>query len=152
LPELNGAFQRREHPDYPGWYDGALGRPEEYNRAVVGTLLVRRDGPNMARIRMFPEERHKNQYGVIHGGMVLGLIDIAGFAAAVELTEGKFPGGVTIELHNHFVGAGNPELPLDAVTEIVRETGKMLFVRGTVEQDDAVIGTWSSILRKISPR
>tara|TARA_A100001391_G_scaffold48774_7_gene29163 strand:- start:71679 stop:72035 length:357 start_codon:yes stop_codon:yes gene_type:complete len=118
----------------------------------MGTLLVRRDTPNLARVRMLPEEWHKNQYGVIHGGMVLGLIDIAGFAAAVELTDGKFPGGVTIELHNHFVGSGDPALPLDAVTEIVRETGKMLFVRGTVEQEDTVIGTWSSILRKISPR
>ncbi|MEN7536373.1 PaaI family thioesterase [Aurantiacibacter flavus] len=141
---------RREHPDHPGWIDASFGEAEHYNRAVVGTLLIRREGPQVARLRMMPEEWHKNQYGVIHGGMILGLIDIAGFAAATELSDGAFPGGVTIELNNHFVGSAEAGRPLDAVAQIVRETGKMLFVRGTVEQDGAIIGSWSSILRKIA--
>ena len=149
---VNEPATRREHPDYPGWVDASFGEAEHYNRAVVGTLLIRREAPEVARLRMIPQERHKNQYGVVHGGMILGLIDIAGFAAATELSDGAFPGGVTIEVTNHFVGSADPELPLDAVAQIVRETGKLLFVRGTIEQEGAILGSWSSILRKITAR
>ena len=152
MANANEPARRREHPDYPGWIDASFGEAEHYNRAVIGTLLIRRDSPQVARLRMIPEERHKNQYGVVHGGTILGLIDIAGFAGATELTGGTFPGGVTIELTNHFVGSADPNQPLDATVEIIRETGKMVFVRGTVEQDGAILGSWSSILRKISPR
>ena len=142
----------REHPDHPGWYDATLAKPRGYNRDVIGQMLARIDRPGVVRLRMFPRELHENQYGAVHGGMILGLIDVAGFAAAAVLNGQDFTGAVTLEVSNHFVGAGRLDLPLDAPTEIVRETGKLIFVRGTVEQEDNVIASWSSILRKITPR
>ena len=56
---------------------------------------------------------------------------------------------VTVELSTQFVGAGDPQRPLDAVSEIVRETGSMLFVRGTALQDDDVVASYSGIVRKL---
>ena len=45
-----------------------------------------------------------------------------------------------------------PSEPLDAVTEIVRETGKLVFVRGMVEQTDHQVAAFSGIIRKFAPR
>jgi acyl-coenzyme A thioesterase PaaI-like protein len=59
---------------------------------------------------------------------------------------------VTLELSTQFVGGGDPARPLDAVTEIVRETGSLVFVRGVVEQDADRIAAFSGIVRKFTPR
>ena len=59
---------------------------------------------------------------------------------------------VTLELSTQFVGAGDKTRPLDAMTELVRETGKLAFVRGEVVQDDDTVAAYSGILRKLSHR
>ena len=64
---------------------------------------------------------------------------------------------VTVELSTQFVGAGDPARPLDAVSEIVRETGRMLFLRGfaTQPRDDGtedIIASYSGIVRKMRSR
>ena len=56
---------------------------------------------------------------------------------------------VTLELSTQFVGAGDPSQPLDAVNEIVRETGKLMFIRGQVVQGENIIASHSGIVRKI---
>jgi acyl-coenzyme A thioesterase PaaI-like protein len=59
---------------------------------------------------------------------------------------------VTVELSTQFVGGGKPSEPLDAVCEIVRETGSMVFVRGTVEQQDHMVASFSGIVKKMKRR
>jgi len=101
---------------------------------------------------MVPEHRHTNLQEMIHGAATLALIDIALFAAVHTLGNGEAGPSVTLELSTQFVGAGKPELPLDAVTEIVRETGRMVFLRGQVVQDDHIVAGFSGIVRKLSSR
>ena len=38
------------------------------------------------------------------------------------------------------------------MTEIVRETGRMVFLRGQVVQEDHVVASFSGIVRKLSSR
>ena len=85
-------------------------------------------------------------------GGALSLIDIALFATVQVLGTGEAGPSVTLELSTQFVGAGNPDQPLDAVTEIVRETGRMVFLRGQVVQGDSVVAGFSGIVRKLSSR
>jgi acyl-coenzyme A thioesterase PaaI-like protein len=59
---------------------------------------------------------------------------------------------VTVELSTQFVDGGDPERPLDAIAEITRETGSLVFIRGTVEQEEDVIAGFSGIVRKFRPR
>jgi acyl-coenzyme A thioesterase PaaI-like protein len=106
---------------------------------------------------MFPERRHTNLTNNIHGAVTLGLIDIALFAAMHINGSGDAGPSVTVELSTQFVGAGDPSRPLDAVSEIVRETGRMLFLRGfaTQRRDDGgedVIASYSGIVRKMRAR
>ena len=125
---------------------------ERFNQAVLGLLLVRLGGDGKARIRMLPQERHLNAQDVIHGGTILSLIDVAMFGGADVLIGEGIGRGLTIELSTQFLGPGHPDRPLDAVVEVTRETGRMIFTRGMVVQGDVSVATFSGILRKVSPR
>ena len=134
-----------------GWFTWNLVDKTRFNAVVLGDLAVRREGDH-CRLRMVPERRHTNLGDNIHGAVTLGLIDIALFATMHVVGNGNAGPSVTVELSTQFVGAGDPSEPLDAVSEIVRETGRMLFVRGQCVQGDEVIASYSGIVRKMNAR
>ncbi|MEP3051639.1 MAG: PaaI family thioesterase [Erythrobacter sp.] len=134
-----------------GWYSWNLVDRTRYNTAVLGEMWVRGEG-DQCRLRMFPERQHTNLVDNIHGATTLGLIDIALFATMHVVGSGNAGPSVTVELSTQFVGAGDPDRPLDAVTEITRETGRMLFLRGQAVQGDEIIASYSGIVRKMKPR
>jgi len=148
-------FDYEEIPGGDGWYSWNPIDRTRFNYAILGELITRREaGPagEVCRLRMVPEHRHTNLQEMIHGAATLALIDIALFATVHTLGNGEAGPSVTLELSTQFVGAGKPELPLDAVTEIVRETGRMVFLRGQVVQEDHVVASFSGIVRKLSSR
>ncbi|MGI8944161.1 MAG: PaaI family thioesterase [Qipengyuania sp.] len=148
-------FDHLPDPDNPGWNHWNLKDETLFNGAVMGKLLARREqGPagEVCRLRMFPERRHENLQGVIHGAVTQALIDIALFAAMHTLGTGNAGPSVTLEISTQFIGGGDPAKPLDALTEIMRETGRLVFLRGTVVQDDETIAAFSGIVRKFAPR
>ncbi len=133
------------------WYSWNLLDRTRYNSAVLGDMWVRREDEH-CRLRMFPQRHHTNLGDHIHGAATLGLIDIALFATMHTAGTGDAGPSVTVELSTQFVAAGDPDRPLDAVTEIVRETGRMLFLRGQCVQDDDVVASYSGIVRKMEAR
>ncbi|RKF23585.1 PaaI family thioesterase [Altericroceibacterium spongiae] len=114
----------------------------------MGEMMLRRDDDRHARLRMIPLKRHLNPMGTIHGGTIMALIDISLFTTWRVLADQPVGGAVTLELSNQFVGPGQLEQPLDAVGEIVRETGRLVFIRGQVEQEHGLIASFSGIVRK----
>ena len=119
----------------------------------MGPLLVRREGDRLCRLRMQPHRQHTNLSDNIHGGVTLALMDIALFAAYRALRDGDSGGAVTLELSSQFIGAGKVGQPLDAVVEVMRETGRLVFLRGTVvqgEEDSLLIASFTGIIRKPS--
>lgn len=138
------------------WFTWNMVDRTRFNTAVLGEMRVRREG-SQCRLRMFPERRHTNLTDNVHGGVTLALIDISLFAAMHINGSGEAGPSVTVELSTQFVGGGDPALPLDAVTEIVRETGKMLFLRGQCVQArgdgaEEIIASFSGIIRKMRSR
>jgi len=119
---------------------------------VMGHLITRIDDDGKSHLRMFPERKHQNLQGIIHGAVTLSLIDISMFTTMHLIGSGNAGPSVTLELSTQFVGAGNPNTPLDAVNEIVRETGKLVFIRGQVVQGENVVASHSGIVRKMKPR
>lgn len=144
-------FDHLPDPDNPGWHHWNLKDDTLFNGAVMGKLITRREG-DKCRLRMFPERKHENLQGIIHGAVTLGLIDISLFTTMHVVGSGNAGPSVTLELSTQFVGGGDPKRPLDAVTEIVRETGKLAFVRGEVVQDADVVSSFSGIIRKFPPK
>ncbi|GAA3795660.1 hypothetical protein GCM10022600_16440 [Qipengyuania pelagi] len=145
-------FDHGPDPENPGWNHWNLKDETLFNGAVMGRLITRVDDDGKARLRMFPERRHENLQGIIHGAVTLSLIDIALFTTMHTLGSGNAGPSVTLELSTQFVGGGKIATPLDAVTEIVKETGKLVFVRGLVEQGDHRVASFSGIVRKMRPR
>ena len=145
-------FDHGPDPDNPGWRHWNLKDQTLFNGAVMGKLITRVDPDGKARLRMFPERKHQNLQGIIHGAVTLALIDISLFTTMHTIGTGNAGPSVTLELSTQFVGAGDPARVMDAVCEIVRETGKLVFVRGTVEQGDDTVAAFSGILRKMQPR
>ncbi len=145
-------FEHGPDPEKPGWRHWNLKDETLFNGAVMGRLITRVDNSGKARLRMFPERRHMNLQGIIHGAVTLSLIDISLFTTMHTLGGGNAGPSVTLELSTQFVGAGDIGQPLDAVTEIVREPGSLVFVRGTVEQGGSTVAAFSGIVRKFTPR
>ncbi|KKC25269.1 PaaI family thioesterase [Sphingomonas sp. SRS2] len=135
------------HPDMPGWMRWRM-KDEARFSGVVGELAVRRDG-DRAIIRMQPRPGHSNLVGTVHGGALLTLIDNALFIAPRFLDN---PGmrGVTVDLSTQFMAAADIVRPIDLTLEIMRETGRMMFMRGTIEQEGDMVATFMGIIRKIS--
>nr|WP_238401625.1 PaaI family thioesterase [Altererythrobacter sp. C41] len=120
-----------------------------FNAVVMGDMLVRTEG-DKCRLRMFPERKHTNLQDIVHGAVTLSLIDISLFAAMRTLTGGDAGPAVTLELSTQFIGAGKPGEPLDAVVEVLRETGRLLFLRGEVVQGDHLVAGFTGLVRKAS--
>ncbi|WBY15866.1 PaaI family thioesterase [Erythrobacteraceae bacterium WH01K] len=136
----------------PGWYSWDLKDDTRFNAVVMGPLRVRQEGER-ARLRMMPQQRHTNLQDMIHGAITLSLIDIALFAGMHTLRETDAGMAVTLELSTQFTGAGKVDRPLDAVVEVMRETGRLMFLRGEVVQgpdDSHLVAAFSGIVRKAS--
>ena len=146
-------FEHGPDPENPGWRHWNLKDPTLFNGAVMGRLITRVDPDGQhSRLRMFPERRHQNLQGIIHGAVTLSLIDISLFTTMHMLGSGNAGPSVTLELSTQFIGGGKPDRPLDSVSEIVRETGGLVFVRGMVEQADHRVASFSGIVKKMRPK
>ena len=151
-------FRFAPDPDNPGWFQWRLIDQECYN-AFLGPMIVRTGGDgypkDCARVRMFPERRHRNLGDVVHGGTMAGFIDCSLFAAMRILELGPAGFAVTLELQTHFIGAARMDLPLECQVEVARETGRFLFLRGLVVQGggDAVenVASYTAIVKKAPP-
>ena len=142
-------------PDNPGWHRWELADDTRFNAQTMGKMLVRAEQAQACRVRMFPERRHSNLLDMVHGAVTLALIDISLFAAMRTLLSGDAAGSVTLELSSQFTGAGSLDRPLDAVVEVMRETGRLVFMRGTVVQGDDdvhLVASFSGIVRKPTAR
>jgi acyl-coenzyme A thioesterase PaaI-like protein len=144
-------------PAYPGWNKWVLTDPDCYN-SFLGPMIVRRGGDGLgddiARVRMFPERKHRNLGDAVHGGTMMGFIDCSLFAAMRVLELGPSGYAVTLELQTHFLGSARMDEPLESQVEITRETGRFLFMRGLVvqgENGEDNMASYTAIVKK-APR
>ena len=100
------------------------------------------------------EPKHLNGGGAIHGGMLMTFADYSLFTIAK--TELEDTPSVTVALNGDFTAAGPSQGIIYASGEVIRETGSMIFVRGTINADDPVNGTtllsFSGIVKKLKKR
>jgi acyl-coenzyme A thioesterase PaaI-like protein len=86
--------------------------------------------------------------GNVHGGALLGFMDGALFAAADGSGVLGAAGAVTVCLSRQIIGSGAIGVPLEARIDLLRETGRMLFLRGLTVQDARTIASFTGTLRK----
>lgn len=147
---MTAPFTYAEDPDLPGWHRWQFRDATRFN-AFIEPLHVRVEGM-IARVRMVPRPEHSNMRGDMHGGALLGFMDVALFAAARGFGVLSAGGAVTLDLSAQFIGGGRLDRPLEGRIELLRETGRMLFLRGLIVQDDTpTIASFTGTLRKSTP-
>lgn len=135
-------------PDNPGWTTFNFPNPEQYNGAVIGNAIARVEEGQLCRVRFQPKPFLTNAFGQVHGGGILGMIDVSLFAA-LRFVAGHHTGGVTLDLSTQFIGAGTAETQTDAVVEVLRQTRQLVFVRGKIEQSYNLVAAYSGTIRKV---
>ena len=143
-------FIYEDEPTEPGWKRWQFRDTARFN-AFLEPLLVRIEGET-ARVRMMPRHEHSNLRDHVHGGALLGFMDVALFAASRGFGVLAAGGAVTLDLSAQFIGGGRIGVPLEARIELLRETGRMLFLRGLIVQEgEPTIASFTGTLRKSTP-
>ena len=139
-------------PEHPGWLTWTVADESRFNGHAIGKLIARAEDDGKVRVRMFPGIQHANMQDTLHGAAVLALADVALFATA-QIGNGVNAGGsVTLDLTCQFIGSGGLVAPVDAVSEILRETGRLIFLRGLVEQEGRLLASFTATVRKPTQR
>ena len=92
------------------------------------------------------EARHCNRHEIVHGGLMMTMIDLAMVVAAKETWEEQL---VTVALNSEFIDAGRAGELVEAEGELVKRTGSMAFVRGRVHVGDRTLLASSAVLKRL---
>lgn len=146
-PSHGQDFNFVEDPERPGWLHWGLAEHNRYN-STLGPMWVRQRDDGIVIARTEPGHLQGNLGNHIHGGAMLTQMDIALFVCArIHGALGHGP-AVTIDLNTHFIGAGQLGHPLDAEVEVLRETGRLMFMRGLMTQNDNRVAAFTGTIRK----
>ncbi|MBA3837772.1 MAG: PaaI family thioesterase [Sphingomonas sp.] len=124
--------------------------------SLFGPFLLRVEH-GTARVRMTPRHLHSNLSGKMHGGALMSFVDMAIFAAARGFGLIEAGTAVTLDFSAQFIGRAELDEPVEARVELLRETGRLLFLRGLVVQPDGAAGdapvlSFAATIRKPSAR
>jgi uncharacterized protein (TIGR00369 family) len=146
-PPRHPAFDAGPDPDNPGW---TLLPAGETGRFVdtFGAMRIRVESDRKVRVRIEPARRHSNILGTVHGGLLLALVDHVLFVAPSALGNPEVFGGVTLDVSAQFFNPVTTAAPVDAVVEILRETGRFVFLRGLIEQAGSNCAAFAGTIRK----
>ncbi len=95
---------------------------------------------------------HANRLNALHGGFLSGFADHALFAALAAMGRPEQMAAVTVNLNMQYCGAGRVGPNLQADVDLLRETGRLMFLRMTISQEDVLIAATSATVRKAAER
>ena len=111
----------------------------------AGPFYFRKEG-GKAGVGFFAESHHANMGGVIHGGALLTLADVALWDIC-RREIGVFK-GVTVTMNAEFVGAGPVGGFIEASGEMVKSGRKLMFARGLITAEGAPLLSFSGTLKR----
>lgn len=94
-------------------------------------------------------ERHCNSHGIVHGGLLMTMIDLT-----LVITAKSTPGEqlVTVSLNSEFISSARKGDIIEARGELLRRTRSLSFVRGQVTCGERTLLAASAVLKPINPR
>ena len=109
---------------------------------LVGPLWTRKeDGAWAYAVVSRPE--HINRAGIVHGGMLMTLIDQA--LSAIAWEDAGRRACVTVQMDVRFLAAVQPERLIEARGRVVRRTTTLVFTEGGLSVDGETVVTASAI-------
>lgn len=145
----DGADSVRLLPDGPwaGWLRWTDPVPGTFLDSI-GPSYSRGDGAGRAVVMLETSPSHANRLGALHGGFLAAFADHAYFAGLVAMGRPEQARGVTVDLGMQYCGSGEIGPHLRADVELLRETGRLMFLRLTISQDDELIVASTATVRK----
>ena len=143
MSEASTTFEPKPAP--PGW---VLQRHNGTFSGVAGPYYFREDSDPLAGVGFFSEPHHANLAGVIHGGALMTLADMALWDICRRKI-GIF-NGVTVTMNAEFVGPGPVGEFIEAGGEIVRSGRRLMFARGLVTAKGETLLAFSGTLKRLS--
>ncbi len=95
---------------------------------------------------------HANRLGALHGGFLAAFADHAYFAALAAMGRPDQARAVTVDLVMQYCGSGRIGPDLCAEVELLRETGRMMFMRLRILQEEELVAASSATVRKAPSR
>lgn len=132
-------------PAAQGWSP----RPPQGFTGLTGPLWSRPEGDGWA-YGVLADERHANGHGIVHGGMLVTLLDNT-LGLTVSRATGRRP-GVTMQLNTQFLSAARPGEFLEARGEVLRLAQSVAFVRGTIHVGDRLVAAGDGVWKLLSER
>ncbi len=114
--------------------------------ARAGPFYFREEG-GAAGVGFFSEPHHANLGGMVHGGALLTLADMALWDIC-RREVGLFR-GVTVTLNSEFVGPGPVGAFIEATGEMTKAGRKLMFARGTISAKGDVLMSFSGTLKRV---
>lgn len=94
------------------------------------------------------EDRHCNSYGIVHGGMMMTMVDLAMVVTARHQTDDR--GGLTVSMSSDFIASGQVGDLIRARAELVKRTNSLCFMRGFVERDgDDLLLNCTAVIKRM---
>lgn len=131
---------------WDGWAKVPM-QPTGYAR-TLGQVYCRRDGDDgLVGFETSPE--NGNMLGKLHGGFLMTAMDSSLFLISHMMlgTESV----VTLQAGTDFLTPGEIGEPIVVRGRVVKESGRLIWLRGVIEQQGgaALTTQWSAIMRKI---
>ena len=84
--------------------------------------------------------------GIVHGGVLMTFAD---YCLCMVATDAYAEDCVTVSFNSEFISAGEIDHLIKGAATITLKTGSMVFVRGEVKQDDRILMTFSSVVKRL---
>ena len=99
----------------------------------------------LAEVILFPKENHKNMWNVVHGGVLLTLLDVGmSIAAKSNISDGR--GVLTINLLSNFVDVAQGNY-IKVFASTVKMTATLAFVEAKLYSDSRLCATGSATFK-----
>ncbi|PZU12291.1 MAG: PaaI family thioesterase [Sphingobium sp.] len=132
---------------WAGWAEWPNRHPNTFHDAI-GQSRMRIAGPNKAVVALETRDTHRNRNGVLHGGFLAAFADHAFFAGLLVMGHEEHINGVTIDLSMQYLNAGAAGPDLWAEVELLRETGRLFFLRMLILQEGKPVAASTATVRK----
>lgn len=140
--DMNDAGDRSKVP--PGW---SLFSTKDTFSGHAGPFWFRDAEAKTPGVGFVSRPVHANFHGVIHGGALMTLADMALFNIVFH-SIGRFH-GVTLSTTVDFIAAGRVGEFIEATGEATKATGSVLFARGRISSNGATLATFSGALKRV---
>ena len=133
---------------WAGWAGWSDPHPDTFLKAI-GRSYMRSEAPGTALVGLETRDSHRNRLDMLHGGFLAAFADHACFAGLWAMGHPEQINGVTIDLSMQYLGAGKVGLDLIAKVELLRETGRLFFLRMLITQDGEPVAASTATIRKV---